>query len=139
MSPVATEPTAVIAKVRELCQAILDDPSYQVLVEKVEAFLDDDAAREDYRGTTELGQDLQQRQRMGEELTPASIREFESRRESTISNPLTRDFLDARRELDDLQRTLATWVEKTIELNRLPEEDELESGGGCCGGSCGCH
>ena len=139
MSNVAESPT-ILVKVRDLCESILADDSYQALMAKVDGFLDDEEAREDYRQTTELGHALQQKQRAGVELDSEEVGEFEKRRDAVVSNPVIREFLDAQRALGDLQSNLSAWIEKTIELGRLPDPDELESGG-CCGGggSCGCH
>jgi cell fate (sporulation/competence/biofilm development) regulator YlbF (YheA/YmcA/DUF963 family) len=138
-------PTTLVHKVKELCEAILEDTGYQKLMEQVDAFLDDEPSREQYRETTEFGQELQQKQRMGQELEAVEVMTFEKQRDALFENPLISDFISAQRELGELQGMLTAYVEKTIELGRLPEEDELSDahGGGCCGGGggggCGCH
>lgn len=128
--------------VRDFCETILADPDYQAKFAKVEAFLDDKQAVDAYREATALGQDLQQRQHHGETLPPEEINRFEQMRAALFENPLIGDFLDAQRELSDLQATLSEWIGKTIELGRIPEEDEIGNSG-CCGGGggggCGCH
>jgi len=137
MLSVAESPVLLV-KVRDLCESILADPGYQSLMRQVDDFFDDDDAREHYRQATELGQALQQKQRMGVELDSAEVGEFERHREAVVADPVTRRFLDAQNALGELQSSLSAWIGKTIELGRLPDPDELESGG-CCSGSCGCH
>jgi len=52
---------------------------------------------------------------------------------------VAREFLDAQQELHEVQQSIQKYINKTIELGRLPTEDEL--GSGCCGEhehGCGC-
>lgn len=129
---------ALTLKVRELCEAILADASYQSLMGRVDAFLDNEAAKEQYRAATELGHELQQKQRAGMELEDAEVMLFEKQRDALFDNSTIREFIGAQRELGDMQTTLTAWIEKTMELGRLPEPEEIaEHGGGCCGGG-GC-
>jgi cell fate (sporulation/competence/biofilm development) regulator YlbF (YheA/YmcA/DUF963 family) len=136
------ESPALNLKIRDLCEAILADPGYQSLMARVDAFLDNDSAKEQYRAATELGHELQQKQRAGMELQDAEVMLFEKQRDALFDNSIIREFISAQRELGDMQSSLTAWVEKTIELGRLPEPEDLaDSGGGCCGGGgggCGC-
>lgn len=125
-------------KVRELCEAILDDPAYRSLMEQVDAFLEDEDAREQYRRTTEMGHGLQTRHQGGDSPGDAEIVAFEKEREELLGNDRVREFLDAQQELGAFHARVNRWVEKTLELGRLPEESEVEDEGGCCGGGCGC-
>lgn len=138
----AIDSPALTLKVRELCEAILADANYQSLMARVDAFLDHDAAKEQYRAATELGQELQQKQRAGIELEDAEVMLFEKQRDALFDNSIIREFISAQRELGEIQAAMTAWVEKTIELGRLPEPEELaNNGGGCCGGGgggCGC-
>lgn len=141
---ITAESTELTAKVRELCESILADSTYIRLMEQVDAFLEDDAAREQYRVATELGHELQQKQRMGMELESAEVANFENQRDALFQNATISSFITAQRELGDLQGTLTAYIEKTIELGRVPDADEVaDGGGGCCGGGggggCGCH
>lgn len=132
----------LIQKTRELCESILADDNYQRLMDQVDAFLDNDEAREQYRSATELGHELQQKQRGGVELEAAEILNFEKQRDALFDNEVISNFIGAQRELGDMQTMLTTYIEKTIELGRVPEADEVaNAGGGCCGGGgggCGC-
>ena len=47
-----------------------------------------------------------------------------------------REFMDAQEELHELQQSVQTYVNKTLELGRLPTESELSHGS--CGHGCGC-
>lgn len=136
------ESPALNLKIRDLCEAILADPGYQSLMARVDAFLDNEGAKEQYRSVTELSQQLQQKQRAGLELEDAEVLLFEKQRDALFDNSIIREFINAQRELGDMQSNLTAWVEKTIELGRLPDPEDLaESGGGCCGGGgggCGC-
>jgi cell fate (sporulation/competence/biofilm development) regulator YlbF (YheA/YmcA/DUF963 family) len=136
------ESPALNLKIRDLCEAILADPGYQSLMARVDAFLDNESAKEQYRAATELGHELQQKQRAGMELQDAEVMLFEKQRDALFDNSIIREFISAQRELGDMQSSLTAWVEKTIELGRLPEPEDLaDSGGGCCGGGgggCGC-
>jgi len=146
MSAVAEE-TAVIAKTKELCAEIAADPTFRDLQAKVERFLADDAARLQYQSVHERGEDLGHKQRAGIELGTSEIKEFEAARDALFANEIARDFLSAQRELEELQQEIGKYVGATIELGRVPTEEEMsaQSSGGCCGGSggsggggCGC-
>lgn len=138
MTPTIESPTLNL-KLRELCQAILVEPDYQSLMARVDSFLDNESAKDQYRAATELGQELQQKQRAGIELPDAEVMFFEKQRDALFDNSIIREFISAQRELADMRSRLTTWIEKTIELGRLPEPEDLaEHGGGCCGGGCGC-
>ncbi|MFM7181174.1 MAG: YlbF family regulator [Verrucomicrobiales bacterium] len=138
------ESPALNSKIRDLCEAILADPGYQSLMGRVDAFLDNEAAKEQYRSVTELSHELQQKQRAGIELEDAEVMLFEKQRDALFDNSTIREFISAQRELGDMQSSLTAWIGKTIELGRLPEPEELADSGGCCGGGgcssggCGC-
>jgi len=135
------EDSAVLAKTRELCAQIADDPAFVSLQESVERFLNDDAARLQYQSVHERGEELHQKQHAGIELGATEIREFEAAREALFDNPLARDFLAAREQLENLQKEITRYVGLTLELGRVPTDAEIAeaSGGGCCSsGGCGC-
>jgi cell fate (sporulation/competence/biofilm development) regulator YlbF (YheA/YmcA/DUF963 family) len=139
MSAVAEE-TSVIEKTKELCAEIVADPTFRQHQASVERFLADDAARLQYQSVHERGEDLANKQRAGIELGKSELREFEAARDALFENEVARNFLSAQRELENLQAEIGRYIGATIELGRVPNEDEVtDSGGGCCGGgSCGC-
>jgi cell fate (sporulation/competence/biofilm development) regulator YlbF (YheA/YmcA/DUF963 family) len=139
MSLIAEE-SSVLVKTRELCASIASDPEVVGLQARVERFLNDDAARLQYQSVHERGEELHHKQHAGVQLGAAEIREFEAAREALFENEIAREFLSAQQELEKLQKQIGKYVSLTLELGRVPTEDDIsQSGGGCCGGGgCGC-
>ena len=131
------EETSVIQKTKELCQAILDQPNMQSIRKRVDAFMADEKTRVQYDGLMSKGQALQQKQQTSMPLTGDEITEFETQRETLLNNPVARGFLDAQEELHEVQESIHQYVTKTLELGRMPTEEDLNGGG--CGHGCGCH
>ena len=50
------EDTAVMQKTLELCQTILDDPSFRSMRDSIDAFMDDEKARSQYEDLVSKGQ-----------------------------------------------------------------------------------
>ena len=97
----------------------------------------DAGARAQYDGLVSQGQALEQKQKTAEPLSGEEIAHFERQRDELLSNPVARGFLDAQEELHEVQKSVHTYVSKTLELGRVPTEEDL---GGCsCGSGCGCH
>lgn len=131
-----TEETPVIQKTRELCQTILDQPTMQSIRRRIDTFMADEKTRNQYDGLVNKGQALQQKQQLSTPLTGEEIADFEQHREVLLQNPVARDFLDAQEELHQVQQSVHQYVNKTLELGRLPTEQELSGDG--CGHGCGC-
>lgn len=131
-------------KIQELCQAILDDLRVQSSREQVEAFLEDDDAREIYSAVAQKGEELHAKQNQGEELSPDDIQTFERLRNMAFADARVQQFSAARASLQEVEDRIVAYVEKTLELGRIPSESEIvRQGGGCCGGGgggsgCGC-
>ena len=137
---IASFDSDLISKTRELCSQIISDPTYLKLQDKVERFLNDDAARLQYQSVHERGEELHHKQHAGIELSAQEIREFESAREALFANEIATNFIEAQRELEQLQKIISRYVGMTLELGRVPNAEDLEeSSSGCCGGGgCGC-
>ena len=131
------EESPVIRKTRELCQTILDQPSIQSIRQRIDAFMGDEKTRAQYDGLVVKGQALQQKQQLSLPLTGEEVSDFEQHREALLGNPVARGFLDAQEELHQVQESIQQYVSKTLELGRLPSEEDLS--GGSCGHGCGCH
>jgi cell fate (sporulation/competence/biofilm development) regulator YlbF (YheA/YmcA/DUF963 family) len=130
------EETPVMQKTRELCQTILEQSNMQSIRQRIDAFMGDEATRAQYDDLVNQGQALQQKQQMSLALTGEEVAAFEKQRDSLMKNSVARDFMDAQEELHQVQQSVHQYVNKTLELGRLPTEDEM--GGGSCGHGCGC-
>lgn len=132
--------SAVMEKTKDLCHAITQDIEFVALQGHVERFLEDDAAKLQYQSVHERGEELHQKQSSGVELGEREIKEFEEARTQLLDNEVARDFMDAQQNLQTLQQTISKYIGMTMELGRVPEPEDMEqsSGGGCCGGGCGC-
>jgi cell fate (sporulation/competence/biofilm development) regulator YlbF (YheA/YmcA/DUF963 family) len=131
------EETTITRKTRELCQTILDEPSMQALRQRIDTFMADEQTKTQYDGLIAKGQALQEKQQQSQPLTGEEIADFEQHRDALLKNPVAREFLDAQQELHEVQESIHKYVSKTLELGRLPSEDELCSGG-CGDHGCGC-
>ena len=127
----------VIQKTRELCQAILDQPEFQAMRARIDTFLADEQAKTQYQTVVEKGELLNQKQQMGAPLTAEEIADFETHREALVGNPVARGFIDAQGEMHKMQESVTQYVTKTLELGRVPNEEDFDSGS--CGHGCGCH
>lgn len=130
------EETPVLQKTRELCQTILEQPMMQSIRQRIDTFMGDDSSRAQYEGLVNKGQALEQKQQLSMPLSQDEIADFEKHREALLKNPVARGFLDAQEELHQVQQTIHSYVNKTLELGRLPTEADLSGGG--CGSGCGC-
>ena len=135
--PTTIEETAVMQKTRELCQTILDQPNMQSIRERIDAFMGDDQTRGQYDDVVNKGQALQQKQQMSVALSGEEVSDFERLRDALMKNPVARAFMDAQEELHEVQQSVHQYVNKTLELGRLPTEQEM-SADGSCGQGCGC-
>jgi cell fate (sporulation/competence/biofilm development) regulator YlbF (YheA/YmcA/DUF963 family) len=131
-------PTKVETKRNELCEAILEQLQQGGIHKRIDAFLADASARGQYESLMSKGQALQEKQHNGEQLDPSEISSFEKDRDSLLANPVASGFLDAQEEMHDLKQSVQKYVAKTIELGRLPSEEDLAESS-CGSGGCGCH
>jgi cell fate (sporulation/competence/biofilm development) regulator YlbF (YheA/YmcA/DUF963 family) len=132
------EDTTILEKTRELCQSIVDHPDYQSLRKNIDQFLANDNAKEEYQSLVEKSEQLNHKQHQGVRLSQQEIADFESHRERVVNNPVAADFIRAQQELHQMQENINKYLSKTFELGRVPQDSDLESGGGC-GSGCGCH
>lgn len=127
---------------RTLCEALLQDEQVQDARGVVDAFFEDDEARDLYAAVAQKSEELHRKQHEGEELTEADVKEFNRLRDRAFSDERVRAFSAARATLQEVEDRVVAYVEKTLELGRVPEEHEVvRQGGGCCGGGgggCGC-
>jgi cell fate (sporulation/competence/biofilm development) regulator YlbF (YheA/YmcA/DUF963 family) len=134
----ATEQSTITQRTLDLCQAIVDQPDFLALKEKFDAFMEDEPLKFQYQQLNDLGQLLQMKQADGFELKPEEIAQFESLREEFLGNPTAQGFLDAQQQMQQIYKTVGKLIDKTFELGRRPNDEELQDGS-CCGGGCGCQ
>lgn len=136
-----SEDTPVIRKTKELCQTILGQPAYLTMRQAIDRFLGDAASVQQYRDLCDQQDALGQKQEQGLPLTDAEVEAFEKAESLFLANPAAQAFIQAQRQMHEIEKTVTQYVRKTFELGRLPQEDDF--GGGCgsggCGSGCGCH
>jgi cell fate (sporulation/competence/biofilm development) regulator YlbF (YheA/YmcA/DUF963 family) len=129
-------------KIRELCEALLEDDNVVAARERVAGFMNDPAATAGYAKLAGLSEQLQRKEMAGEAITEEEGKAFEDLRKSTLSEPAVQSFMEARGMLQEIESFIMAYVSRTLELGRIPRENELvanQGGGGSCGEGCGCH
>jgi cell fate (sporulation/competence/biofilm development) regulator YlbF (YheA/YmcA/DUF963 family) len=130
-------PTKIEDKTRELCQTIIDQPEIISIRKRIDSFMADAKARDQYETVMTKGQALQEKQAQAQTLDSVEIADFEKHRDDLLNNSVAKSFLDAREELHEIQHSIQKYISKTLELGRIPVEADLEEGS--CGHGCGCH
>ena len=130
-------PTKIEEKTRELCQTIVEQPEMISIRKRIDTFLSDPKARGQYETVMSKGHALQEKQAQAQALDGAEIADFEKHRDALLKNSVARGFLDAQEELHQIQHSIHKHITKTLELGRLPTEDDLDESS--CGQGCGCH
>src|SRR5207244_6457118 len=62
------------------------------------------------------------------------IAAYEKERDALVANSVAAGFIEAQQNLHEVQETVNQYISKTLELGRVPSEEEME---GCCGGGGG--
>ncbi len=134
--------TALSASIDEqielLCQTIAADPEIQSARQQAETFLADEAAVSLYRDVMNMGRNLEQRHRSGQEISNEEVEKFEALQEKADAHDGIRAFNQAQDKLQEIANKVNGFVTKTLEKGRVPSHDEV-FGGGSCGSGCGCH
>ena len=125
---------SVLAKTRELCQTIVDQDEFQALRRDVDTFMADDPAQTLYRSVAERGEALHHKQQQGTQLEQDEINAYENERQTLMGNEVARRFLDAQQQMHEIQQNVTRYVMKTLEIGRVPGEEDFES----CGAGCSC-
>ena len=131
-----TAPETTLQKTRELCQAIVERPDFLALKRKLDAFMENEAAKYQFQMLNERGSILQQKQQAGMTITDEEIGQFEALRDGVLKDSITTDFIDVQKEMQSLQEMVMNHLQKTYELGRVPTQEDFDS---CCSSSCGCH
>lgn len=135
------EQSAVEDKAIDLCQAILDDPDFAEARRKIDTFLGDQNAQDAYKAWQGKAQELHQMSHEGLQPNNDDLAQFETLKAAVQNNDTAANFVAAEDRLNSIFGSVTKRIQKTLQLGKLPaEEDLVESG--CCGGSggggCGC-
>jgi len=136
MTANTVEDSVLLQKTRELCETLAGQPEFESIRSRVDLFMINDQAKEQYQLVSAKGEHLQHKQAQGAELSPEEIADFEQQRDALFRDPVARGFLDAQQEMHRIQETIAAYVGKTFELGRVPAVEDFDSGS--CGPTCGC-
>ena len=129
-------------KIRELCEALLQDEGVQGARERIETFLNNPDATRGYAKLANMNEALHTKQSNGEEITEEEGEAFEKLRGEVMGTPAVQEFAEARGTLQDIEGAIMAYVSRTFELGRVPTESDFARGGssgGSCGTGCGCH
>jgi len=126
----------LVQKTRDLCQAIIQQPEFVDIRQRIDAFMADSQAQAQYQELSELGGALRHKQQMGISTEGPDLDQFEQKREAFLNNPVATGFLDAQEHLHQMRETVSRYVTRTFELGRLPEPEDFDSCG--CDSGCGC-
>jgi cell fate (sporulation/competence/biofilm development) regulator YlbF (YheA/YmcA/DUF963 family) len=131
--------TPLMAKLRELCQALIDDPQYTSIKERISLFMTDEGTRKQYEELSAKGMMLHNKQQSGIPLTEAEIEDFEKDRDALLSNPIAIGFIEAQQEINEIKNIIIQHISRTFELGRVPVPEDFYGCGSDCGsGGCSC-
>jgi len=129
--------SAVLDKTRELCTLILQSGEYTENVSRIETFFQDEEAQASYREFAALGEELHQKQQAGT-LSDTDVANYDAKLNALKAHPVTGGFMEAEATLNGIVQQVSKYVGKSLELGRLPEPEDLDDGGCCNSGGCGC-
>ena len=127
---IISDNSPIISKTKDLCEAIVANAEYTALMSTVEAFLNNDEARLLYQSVHERSEEFRNKQRSGVELGESEIDSFKDVRSQMEQNDVVMDFLGAQDELQTVQSAVSKYVGMTLELGRVPTEEDLAAADG---------
>jgi cell fate (sporulation/competence/biofilm development) regulator YlbF (YheA/YmcA/DUF963 family) len=125
-----------MAKAKELCQSLLEDPNLKEVFSSIDRFMEDDEAKGLFSEMQTKGESLQMKQQSGVELTAGEVEEYNKIREKMLENDTANAFVQAQESIQSVHQTLGNWVSLVFENGRMPTDEEFA---GHCGPGCGCH
>jgi cell fate (sporulation/competence/biofilm development) regulator YlbF (YheA/YmcA/DUF963 family) len=137
-----TTTTAVSAldeRLQALCFAIADNPEVKSARSIAEGFLEDEQGVALYRDFMSLGRELHMREQNGESVTDEESARFVELRSKADAHEGIAAFTSAQDYLQGIANKVSQYVSKTLQNGSVPSEEEMDSGGCCGGGGCGCH
>ncbi len=109
---------------------------------RIGLFYQNSAATDLFRKVSEYGEKLQEKRAAGMQLSEQEINQFDELRKNVVENPLCKDFLDAREQLDTILATIHQYLIMAIEKGTAPTDEEVAANmqqqySACsCGGEC---
>lgn len=135
------EKSPIIEMTEKLCAAILEQPEYKEINDKLTAFSDDEHAKMLYQSLYDHQNRLQAKQQQGLPITEEETHAFQAEYESLLENENARGFIEAQQMIEEIEQTIQSYITNTIKLGRVPRPEDFlqhQGGCGCGGGSCGC-
>src|SRR3954470_10364486 len=105
-----TQDGPIVRKAQELCQTLVEQPGFQELKSKLDAFMSDEGLKFQYQQVNDMGNLLQMKQSDGLELKPEEIAQFEALREQLLGNAVARNFLEAREEMQKVHQIVGSYL-----------------------------
>ncbi len=119
-------------RVRLLCEEITARPAFIEYREAIAAFMENEEAMELLRAA----------QKIHEEACDENSFSDQDKRDAIshlMNDDKFKDFLCIQEDLKTTEALFHLYITRTLELGRVPEEDELLPEEGCChGGTCNC-
>ncbi|MDB9741763.1 YlbF family regulator [Akkermansiaceae bacterium] len=136
---IISDESPIVEKTKELCGVITENAEYKSYIAQIELFLNDDQARTIYQSLHEQSEQLREKQKAGVMIGEGEIEAFKEARTLMGENEVIMNFMAAQDELQSVQNLIGKYVGMSLELGRVPDEDDFAAmgGGGCCGGGCG--
>ncbi|MFT4638019.1 MAG: cell fate (sporulation/competence/biofilm development) regulator YlbF (YheA/YmcA/DUF963 family) [Verrucomicrobiales bacterium] len=136
------ETPSIEAKVRDLCEFIVNQPEFAADRGRIETFLEDTDAQKLFRAWQEKGQELHRMSHEGLQPNEEDQNEMDSLRQAVLANEVAAEFAGAEENMNTIFGTVTKLLQKTLQLGRVPTEADLDESG-CCGGGggggCGCN
>lgn len=130
--------TPMMAKLRELCQALIEEPQFASIRERISLFLSDEETRKQYEALNTKGMMLHGKQQSGMELTEEEIEDFEKDRDALLANPIAIGFIEAQQEMSQIKNLINQHISRTFELGRVPTPEDFMGCDSGCGSGCSC-
>jgi cell fate (sporulation/competence/biofilm development) regulator YlbF (YheA/YmcA/DUF963 family) len=127
----------ILAKTRELCQVIIEQPEFADIRRRIDTFQQDNQVLAQFRYLSEKREALEKKQEEGATITQAEIAEFERLRDGFVSHPVASAFLKAQEDLHEIRRVINAFVTNTFETGKLAAIEDIVNAS--CGHQCGCH
>ncbi len=136
---IAKDPV-ILSRVHDLCTMIADHPTFESHREAVKSFMESDHARGLFDRALMLQTDLRDRRSEGLVISEEEEQEFQKAQEDLFNDETANAFLAAQDDMKETEGIIHLYITRTLQLGRVPEEDELlpdDEGCGCGAGGCG--